>query len=386
MKIGIVTYWKSEDNYGQLLQCYALQTYLKNKGHDAYLIKYAPVVERSTNILIRRWIGYVLDLIIPSRKRLAVLLKERLLKNKTREFSKFRKQYISQTDTIYSSIEEIKENYPEADCYITGSDQVWNNDLQLRSTLGWYLDFGDAYTLRISYAASIGRDLKDEEIDIFCKYITNLDGVSVREKSTEILCKKLGLKDVQTVLDPTLLLPISSYNSLMVPLDNINPFIFIYLINVNTIEETKWKEIEPYITKSKLDVRVVSSSGYCNMCDVIPNHSITYATIPEWLSYIQKSEYVVTTSFHGIVFSILMHKPFLAIPLKNEYKQANVRIYDFLSLLHLESRIYNNDLEFERQITQDINWDDVDLELLRLKKPSEKFIEEILKMKKQNGE
>ena len=42
MKIGIITYWSSQDNYGQILQCYALQKYLINLGHEAFLIKYLP--------------------------------------------------------------------------------------------------------------------------------------------------------------------------------------------------------------------------------------------------------------------------------------------------------------------------------------------------------
>jgi hypothetical protein len=42
MKIGIMTFWWSDDNYGQLLQCYALQKYLRDAGHDAYLIRYYP--------------------------------------------------------------------------------------------------------------------------------------------------------------------------------------------------------------------------------------------------------------------------------------------------------------------------------------------------------
>ena len=42
MIIGIITYWTSDNNYGQILQAYALQKYLRNQGHTAYLITYIP--------------------------------------------------------------------------------------------------------------------------------------------------------------------------------------------------------------------------------------------------------------------------------------------------------------------------------------------------------
>ena len=42
MKIGIITFWQSNDNYGQALQCFALQKQLISMGHTPFLIKYTP--------------------------------------------------------------------------------------------------------------------------------------------------------------------------------------------------------------------------------------------------------------------------------------------------------------------------------------------------------
>jgi hypothetical protein len=39
MKIGILTFWNTPDNYGQMLQCFALQTYLREQGHDTFLVR-----------------------------------------------------------------------------------------------------------------------------------------------------------------------------------------------------------------------------------------------------------------------------------------------------------------------------------------------------------
>lgn len=54
MKIGILTFWWSEDNYGQQLQAYALQRYLRDAGHDAFLIRYNYENDLGrTNIFVR---------------------------------------------------------------------------------------------------------------------------------------------------------------------------------------------------------------------------------------------------------------------------------------------------------------------------------------------
>ncbi len=54
MKIGIMTFWWSEDNYGQLLQCYALQKYLRDQGHDPFLIRYDPRGDYAPTPLYRK--------------------------------------------------------------------------------------------------------------------------------------------------------------------------------------------------------------------------------------------------------------------------------------------------------------------------------------------
>jgi hypothetical protein len=128
MKIGIMTFWRSEDNYGQLLQCYALQKYLRDAGHDAYLIRYD---SKNDYIKLSVWkkaikglnpvksFGYI------SSKIRAPLIKKL---NAERKFLDFRNIYIKQSKSIYHSYKELVENPPEADMYITGSDQVWNSD------------------------------------------------------------------------------------------------------------------------------------------------------------------------------------------------------------------------------------------------------------------
>lgn len=132
MRIGIITYWSSSDNYGQQLQCFALQKYLKGLGHDAYLIKYMPTSKVPLWRRIARFLKY--HLLTPSGqkekdKALAMVSQKNELNNVKRDFIGFRAKYIVSTDIVYHSIKELRENPPTADVYICGSDQVWNNRL-----------------------------------------------------------------------------------------------------------------------------------------------------------------------------------------------------------------------------------------------------------------
>lgn len=80
--------------------------------------------------------------------------------NVLRHFDNFRNEYITVSERIYYGLQELRSYPPKADIYICGSDQVWNNPLALTNTPAWFLAFGKKQTRRVSYAASIGRELE----------------------------------------------------------------------------------------------------------------------------------------------------------------------------------------------------------------------------------
>ena len=142
MKIGIITNWCSLDNYGQQLQCWALQRYLKRLGHEPYLIKYLPQSPQW-----KKRVTYIWNRLFTSPQKKKAQLEEALVwiknaeDNKQRKFEDFRKKNINSTDITYYNISELRANPPIADMYITGSDQVWNDSLKNPNTAGYYLDF-----------------------------------------------------------------------------------------------------------------------------------------------------------------------------------------------------------------------------------------------------
>lgn len=316
MKIGIMTFWWSQDNYGQILQCYALQKYLRDAGHEPFLIRYDPGTDYAPTPLYRKLLkalnpvrlaGY---LSFKRRRRLAA--KEYAVHD--RQFGAFRDRYLKQSERIYRSYGELKENPPEADCYIVGSDQVWNFYTAKLSRCrnlvhAYFLDFGKPEAKRISYAASWGKDfIPDDFAEEIKPLLERFDFVSVREKTGIGVCRRCGCETARWVCDPTLLLDAGTYRSLYRENNAAAPrkpyLLFYYLDNGGTFDRDS---VFRFAEAKGLDVVYVG--GNMNF----DRYEKTYASIPQWLCLVDNAGYVVTNSFHACVFSILFGKRFGAV-------------------------------------------------------------------------
>lgn len=386
MKIGVLTHSGTDDNYGQILQAFALQKYLAGKGHDVFLIKYSSDNDKSKErfVLLKNMIRFVLRIVSKERrdmhqyiKHMQSVSKDNRVKNVRRKFKEFLSDNIK-LSRVYSSYQDLLSDPPKADVYIVGSDQVWNPSLHNPTTAAWYLQFGDSKIKRISYAASIGRSIKPEEEKSFTSYLSTLDAISLRENNALEYCKSLGV-DCHLVVDPTLLASFSVY-SRFITKDSVSsrPYLFLYYLNVETKEELAWPQLDSFIKSEGLELKTVSSSGYYPAQSLIPGNENDLLTIPEWLTYIYHSKYVVTTSFHGTVFAILMHKPFIAIPLTNQYSSGNGRLVSLLTDLGIEDRMLTAEKSVESIFKTDINWQDIDCRLADMRASSEQFLSNAL--------
>lgn len=170
-------------------------------------------------------------------------------------------------------------------------------------------------------------------------YLSKFDVVTVREKSGVDICKLLGRGDVQLVLDPTFLLSKDDYRLLYKSTRTkpVNDYIFLYLLG-NKIDFDV-KDVFEWAARYNLEVKYVSSQGR------VDSFKKEYPTIEDWIQLIENAKYVITNSFHGMVFSIIMNTPFIVVPLAGSFVRMNERIYDILSLLKLKSRIYKDNLD-----------------------------------------
>ena len=135
------------------------------------------------------------------------------------------------------------------------------------------------------------------------------------------------------------------YAKIRTPLSISRKFIFVYLLGNPT--DLSLKEVYNLARKKRLEVIYVASQG---QYDKYPK---TWATIGEWISYINNAEFVITNSFHCTVFSLIHETPFAAVPLVGEFKRMNTRINGLLNECNLKDRIYNHNLEsiFDRTMS-----------------------------------
>ncbi|MFI3293149.1 MAG: polysaccharide pyruvyl transferase family protein [Rikenellaceae bacterium] len=378
MKIGIVTLWHISDNYGQLLQSYALQTYLRNLGHEPFLIRH-----NSSGYSLYDGCFLLLRAIknpcaIFKRQGVDCDVKSSVVLQK---FEKFKEEFISSTDRIYNSIKELRADPPQAEIYICGSDQVWGNTYLQKHKAAHYLDFGDSKTLRIAYAASAGgRPFHRFNLGRLKKALANLDAIGVREQSLKEVCDDLGFSASRVVVDPTLLLPLDHYLDLCggVDIDTQMPYIFVYVVNIKTPEELYFDKIKHYAdSKQNLSIKMICSSGYFDVSDVLLQYSNISASPQEWLSYIHNARSVVTTSYHGVLFCIKMNRPFLVVLLQ-ENVVSNGRVTELLDKLGLQDRIFDPTLSVEDQMDRSINWCDVNKRLDELIDESISFLQPYL--------
>ena len=354
MKIGIMTFWDSKENYGQQLQCYALQKYLRDAGHDAYLIRYNNLGDGNKRTVWEK----ALKAFNPV-KLFKYLLHKVAAAKRTRELDKrsfddFRNKYIKQSEKIYYSYNELKENPPIADIYIVGSDQVWNPiyfpsiGKQVRA---FFLDFGNSSTKRFSYAASFGKEkLDDDIIKIAAPLLQRFNYVTVRENSGIHVCKQCGINNAECVPDPTMLLDANAYRALykneqLKKPDK--PYCFLYFMCDG--DAFNVQNVYDWAKKKNLEVVFVNahySQGRWS------KYEITHATIPEWIYLLEHAEYVVTNSYHCSVFSILFGKKFCVVPLS---RKTSVNRFESLFELFKIGRRYVNNTDFS-VLDNDIDW------------------------------
>ena len=375
-KIGIITFWESNDNYGQQLQCWALQHCLRARGYDAFLIRqYAwPNQWTYKERGFKQWIR---DIIIKSLYATNIIYKSAIYNRFAlgpnreagrRQFPKFRKKNLVMTN-IYDAPEKLVENPPQADIYITGSDQVWNYVLEDGPQKNYFLQFVNKDTKCIAYAPSIGRMTLPEDVkQKYKSYLKGFSAISVREKSAVALIAELGYK-VENVLDPTMLLNAEDYRFI---LNNTKgkSSVFIYSMNYSSVDDIPYGDIKRYATKRNLPIVVTPGSGFVPARELFEGVEYSYATIPQWIQHIAHAELVVTASFHGIVFAILFHRPFLFTPIVGERADRNVRVLDLLEDLNLDQRIWRGDVSFEKIELDEINWQQVDSRLVDLREKS----------------
>lgn len=333
-KIGIVT-WFNYDNYGTVLQAYALQQKINSLGYESKIVNYLPKT-RKTNIFDMN-INYFQDKI---KNSLFLKKYSKKLCNRSLLFENFRKNHLLLTDKCESHI-DLKKTSDLFNKIVCGSDQIWNPNFFDKH---FFLDFVDDNNKKISYSPSLGvDDIKDELLKKeIASYIDSFSCLSIREEKGKEILEKICSKKIEVLMDPTLLLTKDEWcNNLQLKTDT-KPFILCYFLGNNK----KYIQIAKNISKKyNLPIKVLPTS---TLISKFKKEEILFDCGPkEFVDNINNASIILTDSFHGIIFSINFEKDFIALKrFKDGSKSQNSRVYNILKKFNLESRLYDGNINF----------------------------------------
>ncbi len=377
MKAAIVTFWDTGDNYGSLLQNYALQTFLRSRGMKTCLVRAyggkTGNLKSSIKYVYRtKGVGGIIKsaiLFVPKR----IFYKRIARKNSHRCFDEFRRTELNQTK-LYEDMQDLRSNPVDADFYITGSDQVWNlfcpSEKDLENFIDLYfLNFGVKGVRRVACSVCICKN----EIRSGCEkklseLIKSFELVTTRERFGVEWCGRLGCKNAFYQPDPSFLLSADDYRMLYGNDKSFLPkgkFVLMYLLNNKC--DFSVSRLKKWAKNRGLSVVYVSGNEIYLKLSL---RKKLYATIPQWLELFDRAEFVFTNSFHGTVFSIIYNKKFLTIEQRGRWEYSNSRVHDLLDSFGLDKRIFTGELN---QVNSEIVYADINKHLFEIR-TSSKFV------------
>lgn len=346
MRIGIITFHASY-NFGSALQAYAMQTILTRLGHQVAIIDYLSKDQEQYKLVTLRHPRQTLR----SLRRFVRLRKRQTL------FSEFsaRSLHLTKLQFTFKDESGLATLQDDFDCFLCGSDQIWNLDCTQGVVEPFFLSFAGVRR-RVAYAPSLAHtEFRSENFDKdkVKKLLSAFDYISIREAETLPLFQPLVDKPIDVVLDPTLLLKASDYEKIVsvAPVDG--RYIFVYLlrdcpelVNSAIAMGRSTGEVVVYVSDSNLP---------------IPNGINLFGIGPsEFLSLIANADAVLANSFHATVFSVLFHKPFRVFATDS----SGARMRDLLGDLGIGERCVNR---VEAAPIADVDWDDVERRLAALR-------------------
>lgn len=332
MNIGIITFHAAH-NYGSMLQAYAMQTFLERQGHHVEIVNFRPLSQKR---------GYPKPIDFTTKNNVKRSIKRLVLSPKTiaplnkkwHLFEAFLHRYLHLTKE-YSTLEELKQANFEYDVLITGSDQIWNTKA---------FDFSEAYfgtfvndkTKKVAYAPSMGPDPEKQDVDYLRKLLQGYSAVSVREERTKSFIEGNHIYgNVEVVLDPTMLLEGSDYDTLY----DKKPIIdgdYLFYYTPGGVRHEFLSEASKI--GKRLNIPIICDSCYSpgdldRYDNVTPNIPVGPS---EFLNLIKNAKFICGASFHLMVFSILLHKPFACMN-----GDVDSRMNNLMKVCGCEDRIWS---------------------------------------------
>lgn len=339
MKIAILTQ-PLHNNYGGLLQAFALQHYLKYQGHDVLTVdfvwnhkpRYFGIKTIIGNIIRKYFLRRPVNSICP--------ITDEQKRDIGQHTNRFTVEHIRTTQKIHSVAEFAYIKQYGFDAYVVGSDQVWRPAYSPGMS-AFFLSFlnKEDKAKRVAYAASFGvdncKEFSSEQLAEYTPLLQCFDAIGVREDSAVDLCKQHFGARAEHVIDPTLLLDKQIYCDLVtqdnIPASNGNMMVYV---------------LDKAPEKQQI-IQQVASQRELKPFTVMPEQDGIYPPVTQWLRGFMDAEYVVTDSFHGVAFSIIFNKPFIAI---GNHGRGLARFTSILKMFGLEQRLIFSPAELSSEL------------------------------------
>lgn len=366
-KTAIVTMYHNNVNYGANLQAYALVKICNDMGYDTEVIDF--------------YDGSKVRYVASSFKRfINSFAKRKELKDRDKAVKGFRDSIKHSKLYCLPDIKKANEFY---NCFIVGSDQVWNPDWINEA---YKLSFVGNKNYKFSYAASLGRkQLNENEKELFGSMLKSFNAVSVREKSSVDLLSDLYGDKIEWVLDPTLLLDKTEWDRMSErDCKAYGDYMFCYFLG----DDLNARSLAVgYAKKHNLKiVTIPDMSGKSRDCDLDFGDEKVYNVSPEvFVSLIKNSKVVFTDSFHATVFSHIFEKEFFVFNQKSS--EMVERMVTLCSLFKTEDRIIYKDEQFSEEYLEKpvkIDYSAGKETFNKMKEISLTFLEENLKKAENN--
>lgn len=334
-KVGIVSIFRT-GNYGGTLQAYALMKAINDNGYgDAEIINYCcDAIKGKIDFRYLKKTGVV--------RTTAAIIDKIIYLPRMKKVNKFINSYVSGEEMKKEHLTALNNKY---DIFLTGSDQLWNPDIQ-QGDYYYLLDFITENDKKRSYASSFGKKILPEQYkEKYKQLLSEYEVITVREKAgEEIVYDLLGTRP-KVVLDPTLLLTSKQWKQILPKKIRSENYIFTYRLTYSDLLTHVVKKVQ-----KKLDEPVMAAPfllGYCP-------RSKSYLALSslEWVRGIYDSNYVVTDSFHGVVFAIIFSKQFYYVVTTSTVKERLSRLETLLENLGIKNRVIESveECEFKNQI------------------------------------
>lgn len=334
MKIGIITFQET-NNYGAILQNFALQQAIIQKGHSAETINYKSTYiskpYRFIHLKNKGLLSYIFG-----------VLGYLIYMPRTKKCNQFRKLIHYSKPIEKDNIHALNETY---DIFITGSDQVWNYKLTGMDTT-YMLDFVTDKSKCNSYAASIGLlNIDPLQQKQYYTLLNNFHFITVREKSASVLLKHILNKEIPIASDPCLLLSKNRWEQIAIEPKNFCNYILIYQLGFSIDAVKLAKQIAKEKSLRMIFIPFPVGKFAFGKWDITAGNA-------ELVGYIKNAEYVITDSFHGTLFSIIFNKKFFT-KISGTHAGVSSRIFDLLTHYGLTNRIIQENMNYNQKISYD---------------------------------